>query len=82
MNNLKMETNIKDRYGNALVTDVPKPTPAQTLEAWCLLNELVKLGYPHNFQHERKDISDYMYDISAIVDKALAIKRRGEEESK
>lgn len=52
-----------------------KPTVQQCLFAWDLVNELIEIGYPHNFQYEREDIVDYMYDVSAIIDKAREIKK-------
>ena len=67
---------ITDRYGNALKQPEQKPTVQQSLDAWALLNELIKLGYPHNFQHEAPHISGYLYDISALIDKAYKIKAK------
>lgn len=66
---------IKDRYKNALKEPEEKPTLAQSIQAWALLNELLELGYPHNFQHEKPHISNYLFDLSALIDKALKIKR-------
>lgn len=66
---------ITDRYGNELKTPEQKPTVQQSLDAWALLNELLELGYPHNFQHEKPHISNYLFDLSALIDKALKIKR-------
>lgn len=65
---------IKDRYGCPLVDPKVKPTLKQSVMSWWLVNEMIKLGYPHNFQNERSDIRDYMYDISALIDKAIKIK--------
>lgn len=67
---------ITDRYGNALKQPEQKPTVQQSLDAWALLNELLGLGYPHNFQHEAPHISGYLYDISALIDKAYKIKAK------
>ena len=67
---------ITDRYGNALRQPEQKPTVQQSLDAWALLNELLGLGYPHNFQHVAPHISGYLYDISALIDKAYKIKEK------
>lgn len=66
---------ITDRCGNALKEPEQKPSLQQSLDAWALLNELLELGYPHNFQHEAPHISNYLFDLSALIDKALKIKR-------
>ncbi|MBQ9905237.1 MAG: hypothetical protein IJM46_00510, partial [Oscillospiraceae bacterium] len=66
---------ITDRYGTALKQPEQKPSVQQSLDSWALLNELLGLGYPHNFQHEAAHISGYLYDISALIDKAYKIKR-------
>lgn len=66
---------ITDRYGNVLKEPEQKPSLQQSLDAWALLNELLELGYPHNFQHEKPHISNYLFDLSALIDKALEIKR-------
>lgn len=65
---------IKDRYGHPLKEPKQDPTLLQGMYAWALLNELLELGYPHNFQAERSDIADYGYRISAIIDKAFRIR--------
>lgn len=70
---------ITDRYGNALKKPEQKPSVQQSLDAWALLNELLDIGYPHNFQHEAPHISGYLYDISALIDKAYEIKREASE---
>ena len=72
---------ITDRYGNGLKTPEQKPTVQQSLDAWSLLNELLEIGYPHNFQHEAPHISGYMFDISALIDKAFKIKRESENDA-
>lgn len=69
---------ITDRYKNALKKPKESPTLAQSVQAWALLNELLELGYPHNFQHEAPHISNYLFDLSALIDKALKIKQGGE----
>lgn len=66
---------ITDRYGNELKTPEQKPTVQQSIDSWALLNELLELGYPHNFQHEKPHISNYLFDLSALIDKALKIKK-------
>lgn len=66
---------ITDRYGNELKQPEQKPTLEQSVQAWALLNELLELGYPHNFQHEKPHISNYLFDLSALIDKALKIKK-------
>lgn len=71
---------ITDRYGNVLKAPEQKPTLQQSLDAWALLNELLELGYPHNFQHEVGYITDYLYDLSALIDKAFKIKKEGDGE--
>ena len=73
---------ITDRYGNALKEPEQKPTLQQSLDAWALLNELLELGYPHNFQHEALHISNYLFDLSALIDKALKIKRSGDNDKR
>lgn len=71
---------ITDRYGNELKKAKNKPTVMQSIYAWYVLNELVELGYLHNFQHERDDIVDYIYEVSAIIDKARkVIKERSDD---
>lgn len=65
---------IKDRYESPLKEPKQRPTLMQSIYAWALLNELLELGYPHNFQHERADLADYGYNISAIIDKAHKIR--------
>lgn len=72
---------ITDRYGNALKKSEQKPTVQQSLDAWDLLNELLELGYPHNFQYEKPYISNYLFDLSALIDKALKIKKRCDEDA-
>ena len=71
---------ITDRYGNALKQPEQKPSVQQSLDAWALLNELLDLGYPHNFQHEAPHISNYLFDLSALIDKALKIKKEVSED--
>lgn len=66
---------ITDRYGDPLKEPEQKPTLEQSAQAWALLNELIELGYPHNFQHEKPHISNYLFDLSALIDKALKIKK-------
>lgn len=51
-----------------------KPTIEQSLASWVVLNKLIEVGYPHNFQGERSDIRNYMYDISDIVRLAFDVK--------
>lgn len=72
---------ITDRYGNALKQPEHKPSVQQSLDAWALLNELLDLGYPHNFQHEAPHISNYLFDLSALIDKALKIKKEVSEDA-
>lgn len=66
---------ITDRYGNELKKPEQKTTVQQSLDAWALLNELLELGYPHNFQHTEPWVSGYLFDLSALIDKAFKIKR-------
>lgn len=66
---------ITDRYGEPLKEFAQKPTLVQAIYAWYLLNELLELGYPHNFQHEKPHISNYLFDLSALIDKAFKIKK-------
>lgn len=70
---------IKDRYGNELKTPDHRPTLQQSINSWELTNELIELGYCHNFQNERSDIADYIYKVSALLDKALLIKANEQE---
>lgn len=71
---------ITDRYGNELKEPAQKPTLQQSMDAWALINELLELGYPHNFQHEAPHISGYLYDLSALIDKAFKIKKEVESD--
>lgn len=71
--------NIKDRYKRPLKKAKQHPTLMQSVYAWALLNELLELGYPHNFQAERSDIALYGYSISAIIDKAFKIRDLGKQ---
>ena len=64
---------IQDRYGSPLKQPDEKPTVEQSVFSWALVNELMSLGYCHNFQHERSDIVDYIYGVSALIDKARKI---------
>lgn len=71
---------IKDRYGNALKKPVNKPTLEQSIFAWAAINELIELGYCHNFQCADSWVRDYIYDVSAIIDKANEIIEKDEQE--
>lgn len=51
-----------------------KPTLAQSIASWLVLNKLLEIGYPHNFQGERSDIRDYMFDISKVIRLAFDVK--------
>jgi hypothetical protein len=73
---------ITDRYGNELIRPDEKPTFDQALDSWALVNELLKLGYPHNFQYEEPHISNYLFDLSALIDKTLKIKRSGDNDKR
>lgn len=73
---------ITDRYGDALKEPEKKPTLVQSIQAWALLNELLELGYPHNFQHESPHICNYLFDLSALIDKALKIKRSADNDKR
>ena len=55
-------------------SDYPMPTYEQAMQAWCLLNELIKLGYPHNFQREMPHIKSYMCKAADLVKEAYAIR--------
>lgn len=70
---------ITDRYGNKIKVPEKKPTLKQSICAWGLVNELANIEYPHNFQRERADIRDFIYSMSALMDKARAIQ---EDENK
>lgn len=39
-----------------------------------LINELLNLGYPHNFQHEAPWVVDYLYSLTEIIKKAFKAK--------
>lgn len=39
-----------------------------------LINELLDLGYPHNFQHEAPWVVDYLYALTEIIKKAFKVK--------
>lgn len=64
---------INDRWGISLSNPKTKPTLDQSVLSWWLINELITIGYPHNFQYERSDIRNYMYDVSSLIDKARKI---------
>lgn len=68
---------IQDRYGNGLKKAETKPTVMQAVNSWDLLNELIRLGYPHNFQQERPDLVKYLYQLSGLIDMAYQIKTEG-----
>ena len=51
-----------------------KPTLEQSIASWVVLNKLLEVGYPHNFQRERSDIRDYMFDISEVIRLAFDVK--------
>ena len=73
---------IKDRYGNALKKPDDKPTLEQSIFAWAVVNELIELGYCHNFQCSDLWVRDYIYDVSAIIDKANEIIEVGSQEER
>jgi hypothetical protein len=67
---------VKDRYGNALKKPAEKPTLEQSIFAWAVINELLELGYVHDFQYSQCAspwVRDYCYDVSAIIDKAKRV---------
>lgn len=39
-----------------------------------LIDELLELGYPHNFQHEAPWVVDYLYSLTEIIKKAFKAK--------
>ena len=39
-----------------------------------VIDALLKVGYPHNFQNEKPWIRDYMYEITEVVKKAFEVK--------
>ena len=59
----------------------PKPTLRQSLEAWCLLNDLIHLGYPHDFQKELPHIRSYMWKVTDLVRDAIHIRDGRENEA-
>ena len=67
---------IKDRFGKELKKPEHRPTIQQSVDSWALVNELIELGYFHNFQNGISDIADYIYKVSALLDKALLIKAK------
>lgn len=73
---------IKDRYKEPLKEPAERPTIEQSVYAWALLNELLKIGYPHSFQRERSDLRDFCYDVSALIDKAYEIKELKKSDGK
>ena len=72
---------IKDREGNALKKPERKPTLEQSVLAWAVLNELMELGYCHNFQCSDRWVRDYIYEVSAILDKAKKVVELNREEA-
>lgn len=71
---------IKDREGNALKKPDRKPTLEQSVLAWAVLNELMELGYCHNFQCSDWWVRDYIYEVSAIINKARKVIEMNREE--
>lgn len=55
--------------------EYPKPTLAQSIASWHILNDLIDLGYPHNFQGEMPHIRNYMEKITEIIDNAKEVKK-------
>lgn len=68
--------NVKDRNGDALREPPERPTLEQSIYAWAVMIELVKLGYCHNYQRA----GDYIYDVSKIIDKAIWVIGMKQEE--
>ena len=58
----------------------PNPTYKQSLEAWCLLNDLIKLGYPHDFLRGLPHIRSYMWKVTDLVRDAIHIRNGMENE--
>ena len=52
----------------------PMPTLQQSIAAWCLLNDLINLGYPHDFQKELPHIRNYMWKVTDLVRDAIHIR--------
>ena len=42
-----------------------------------VLNELITVGYPHNFQHEAPHVAQYCRDITKVITKAFEVMRNG-----
>lgn len=42
-----------------------------------IIKELLKVGYPHNFQREEPWIVNYMYAITEVVKKAVHLSNEG-----
>lgn len=70
-------SDIQDRLGNSLKKAETKPTVMQAVNSWDLLNELIRLGYPQNFQQERPDLVKYLNRLSGLIDMAYQIKSEG-----
>lgn len=49
-------------------------------EQSAIIDALVKVGYPHNFQREAPWIVNYMLNITDVVRKAIDLKNREEVE--
>jgi len=49
-------------------------------EQQTIIDELLKVGYPHNFQREEPWIVNYMLKITEVIKKAVHL-RNGEKES-
>lgn len=58
--------------------EYPKPTVAQSITSWHIVNDLIDLGYLHDFQYESPHIRNYMYKISEIIDQAFEVKKEAE----
>lgn len=58
-------------------------TPKTTLKkskSKKIVNDLIELGYPHNFQLENSWVVDYCYKVSDIIEKAVELKPYLEKE--
>lgn len=68
---------ITDRFGNELRKPIRNSTQGQAELSFALMDELLDIGYCHDYQNERYDIVEYINRISYLIDKARKIKEVG-----
>ena len=62
-------------YGDINCTDTMAKDALELLKAQNeIIDDLIKVGYPHNFQREEPWIVNYMYVITDVIRKAVNFK--------